>query len=195
MPTVHNQKETMQETINEELIFGCFAAAQKGEKLEQTAESFVDVEEYENQVMYPEFARWARTSGYPEVSELFLKVAGEEKLHSVWLHALYSEMGTPAEGNDTARAKATIQLIKKNCDSLIEKNPKKVMENALKVAIRVEQREYQQIYPRFRDQALQQNNKKAADVYQRVIDSERAHATWFEHMLEKVQNEESLAIA
>ncbi len=192
MPTINS---TSHETINEESIFGCFAAAQKGEKLEQTAESFVDVEEYENQVMYPEFARWARAAGYPEVSELFLKVAGEEKLHSVWLRSLYQEMGTPPEGNDTARAKATIQVIKKNCDKLIAKNPKVVMENALKVAIRVEQREYQQIYPQFRDQALAQNNKKAADVYQRVIDSEREHATWFENMLAKVRHEESLAIA
>ncbi len=176
--------------INEEMIFGCFAAAQKGEKLEQSAESFVDVEEYENAVMYPEFARWARTAGYPEVSELFLKVAGEEKLHSVWLRELYKEMGTPAEGNDTARAKATIETIKKNCAKLIENDPQKVIENALKVAIRVEEREYLQIYPKFRDQAIEQNNQKAAEVYQRVIDSEREHAGWFQAALVKVQEKE-----
>ena len=175
------------EIINEETIFGCFAAAQKGEHLEQTAASFVDVEEYENAVMYPEFARWAKKAGYPEVAELFLKVAGEEKLHSVWLRELYKEMGTPAEGEDTARAKAIIQTIKANCENLIEANPQKVMENALKVAIRVEQREFEQIYPKFRDQALAQNNAKAAQVYQRVIDSEREHATWFQNMLAKVQ--------
>lgn len=177
--------------INEDTIFGCFAAAQKGEKLEQTAESFVDVEEYENAVMYPEFARWARSAGYPEVSELFLKVAGEEKLHSVWLRELYREMGSPAEGNDTARAKATIATIKQNCANLIENNPQKMIENALKVAIRVEEREYQQIYPKFRDQATRQNNQKAAEVYQRVIDSEREHAHWFQNMLSKVQTTEA----
>ncbi len=177
--------------INEEMIFGCFAAAQKGERLEQSAESFVDVEEYENAVMYPEFARWARTAGYPELSELFLKVAGEEKLHSVWLRELYKDMGKPAEGHDTARAKATIATIKANCDKLIEANPQKVIENALKVAIRVEEREYQQIYPKFRDQAIEQNNKKAAEVYQRVIDSEREHATWFQEALTKVQEREA----
>ncbi len=179
--------------INEETIFGCFAAAQKGEKLEQSAESFVDVEEYENAVMYPEFARWARTAGYPEVAELFLKVAGEEKLHSVWLRELYKDMGTPAEGNDTARAKATIQTIKANCEKLISNNPQKVIENALKVAIRVEQREFEQIYPAFRDQALAQNNAKAAKVYQRVIDSEREHASWFQDALVKVQAAESVS--
>lgn len=181
------------ETINEETIFGCFAAAQKGERLEQTAESFVDVEEYENAVMYPEFARWARTAGYPEVAELFLKVAGEEKLHSVWLRELYQEMGKPNEGDDTARAKATIQTIKANCEKLIANNPQKVIENALKVAIRVEQREFEQIYPRFRDQALAQNNEKAAKVYQRVIDSEREHANWFTTALAKVQEQESVS--
>lgn len=179
-------KEAM---INEEAIFGCFAAAQKGEQLEQTAASFVDVEEYENAVMYPEFARWARKAGYPEVAELFLKVAGEEKLHSVWLRELYQELGTPAEGEDTARAKATIQTIKANCDKIIADNPQKVIENALKVAIRVEEREFSQIYPKFRDQALAQNNAKAAKVYQRVIDSEREHAMWFQDMLAKVQKQ------
>lgn len=52
---------TMQtKEITEEMIFQCFAAARQSEQADQTAESFVDVEEYENQIMYPEFARWAK---------------------------------------------------------------------------------------------------------------------------------------
>ena len=43
--------------ITEEMIFACFAAARQDSRMHQTAESFVDVEEYENQIMYPEFAR------------------------------------------------------------------------------------------------------------------------------------------
>jgi rubrerythrin len=42
--------------ITEDMIFQCFAAAQQSQDMSRTAESFVDVEEYENQVMYPEFA-------------------------------------------------------------------------------------------------------------------------------------------
>ena len=79
--------------ITEDMIFECFAAAQSGKDGEMTAKSFVDVEEYENKVMYPEFARWAKKAGYPKVADLFLKVAGEEKLHSVWLRELYQELG------------------------------------------------------------------------------------------------------
>jgi len=41
------------------------------------AESVVDVEEYEDQVMYPEFARRARQAGYPGLATLFMKVAEE----------------------------------------------------------------------------------------------------------------------
>ena len=66
-------------------------------------------------------------------------------------------------------------------------NAEQVIENALKVAIRVETREYQDIYPRFRDEAMASGNKSAADVYQRVIDSERTHAVWFERALTEVQ--------
>lgn len=178
-----------QRVINEETIFACFAAAQKGEDGEATAKSFVDVEEYENAVMYPEFARWARKAGYPQVAELFLKVAGEEKLHSVWLRELYAELGSPAEGEETARAKAALSEIRAASDALIADNAQGVIENALKVAIRVENREYQDIYPRFRDQAAAAGNEKAVRIYQRVIDSEKTHAVWFQDALNEVQQQ------
>ncbi|MFV9616710.1 MAG: ferritin family protein [Gammaproteobacteria bacterium] len=71
--------------ITEDMILECFAAAIPCEDGHKTAESFVDVEMYENQVMYPEFARWAEKAGYPELARLFRKVAGEEMLHAVWL--------------------------------------------------------------------------------------------------------------
>lgn len=173
--------------ISEEMIFQCFAAAQPGGDLEASARSFVDVEEYENQVMYPEFARWARKAGKPKIAELFLKVAGEEKLHAVWLRELYSKIGTPEEGDDTIRAKDAIRVIKENSDRLIALNPEGVIEKALKVAIRVETREYRDIYPKFRDQAREEGKEEAAEVYQRVIDSEREHARWFEGALAEFQ--------
>lgn len=62
-----------------------------------------------------------------------------------------------------------------------------MIEKALKVAIRVEEREYKDIYPSFRDQALQAGNREAADVYQRVIDSEEQHAQWFHAALKNLQ--------
>ena len=62
--------------ITEDMIFQCFAAAQQSQDMSRTAESFVDVEEYENQIMYPEFARWAEKAGYPRLASLFRKVAG-----------------------------------------------------------------------------------------------------------------------
>ena len=165
--------------ITEDMIFECFAAAQQSGQSAETAESFVDVEEYEHQIMYPEFARWAKKAGYPGLATLFRKVAGEEKLHAVWLRALYDDIGVPQRGEDTERAIDALNTIRANCDELIAMNPDGVVEKALSVAIRVEEREYMDIYPRFRDQELADGNTEAAAVYQKVIDSEREHAQWF----------------
>jgi len=94
-------------------------------------------------------------------------------------------LGQPARGEDTERAIDALKTIRANCDALIEMNPDGVVEKALAVAISVEEREYQDIYPRFRDQALEQGDQKAADVYQRVVDSESQHADWFRHALDQ----------
>ncbi|MGD2118485.1 MAG: ferritin family protein [Chromatiales bacterium] len=171
--------------ITEEMIFQCFAAAQSCETGAKTAESFVDVEEYENQIMYPEFARWAEKAGYPELASLFRKVAGEEKLHAVWLRELYDDIGVPQRGEDTQRAIDALETIRVNCDALIEMNPDGVIEKALKVAIMVEEREAVDIYPAFRDREMANGNQPAAEVYQRVVDSERQHMNWFQAALEK----------
>ena len=173
--------------ITEDMIFQCFAAARQSPDMQRTAESFVDVEEYENQVMYPEFARWAEKAGHPSLATLFRKVAGEEKLHALWLRELYSEMGVPARGEDTQRAIDALNTIRANCDELIAMNPEGVVESALKVAIRVEEREALRIYPQFRDQALAEGDERAAQVYQRVIDSESEHAGWFHAALRDFQ--------
>lgn len=173
--------------ITEDTIYQCFAAAMQGNSLATTATSFVDVEEYENQVMYPEFSRWARKAGYPKIAELFLKVAGEEKLHATWLRKMYEDMGTPTRGEDTQRAIDALTTIRKNSDALIEADPKTVIEKALKVAIKVEQREYRDIYPSFRDQAIQAGQHEAAEIYQRVINSEEQHAQWFEAALKELE--------
>lgn len=169
--------------ITEDMILECFAAATPCDDSRKTAESFVDVEMYENQVMYPEFARWAEKAGYPKLASLFRKVAGEEKLHAIWLQELYDDIGTPAHGQDTQRAVTALQTIQANCDALIKMNPDSVIEKALKVAISVEQREALNIYPEFRERELANGNQAAADVYQRVIDSENQHMNWFKSAL------------
>ncbi len=181
--------------ITEEMIFECFAAACKSDDMTMTAESFVDVEEYENRVMYPEFARWASQAGYPELATLFRKVAGEEKLHAVWLRELYTDIGIPRRGEDTQRAIDALETIRANCDALIALNPEGVVEKALTVAIRVEEREYQDIYPHFRDQALEQQDAKTAAVYQKVIDSECQHAQWFQTALSDFRSTQAQATA
>ncbi len=170
--------------ISEEMIFECFAAARQGNSLGATAESFVDVEEYENRIMYPEFARWARQAGYPKLATLFLKVAGEEKLHAVWLRKLYEKMGVPQRGEDTQRAIDALSTIRENCDRLIAMNPDSVVEKALRVAMRVEEREFAEIYPHFRDQAQAAGQTEEVAVYQKVIDSERQHYGWFRDALQ-----------
>ena len=169
--------------ITENMILECFAAATPCDDCRKTAESFVDVEQYENEVMYPEFARWAKKAGYPKLASLFRKVAGEEKLHAIWLRELYDDIGTPARGEDTQRAITALQTIQENCDALIKMNPDGVIEKALKVAITVEEREALNIYPEFRERELNNGNQAAADVYQRVIDSETQHMNWFKSAL------------
>ena len=174
--------------ITEDMIFQCFAAAQQDADKNMTAASFVDVEEYENEIMYPEFARWAEKAGRKDLAHLFRKVAGEEKLHAVWLRELYDDIGVPPRGEDTQRAIDALGAIRANCDTLIAKNPQGVVEKALSVAIRVEEREYLDIYPRFRDQALADDDAQTAAVYQRVIDSEQQHAEWFHAALKDFQS-------
>lgn len=169
--------------ITEAMIFECFAAATPCEDSRKTAQSFIDVEMYENQVMYPEFARWAEKAGYPKLASLFRKVAGEEKLHALWLKELYDDIGTPTRGEDTQRAITALETIHANCDALIKMNPDSVIEKALKVAIMVEQREALEIYPEFRDHELKNGNQAAADIYQRVVDSESEHMNWFKSAL------------
>ena len=181
--------------ITEDMIFQCFAAAQQSKDIHRTAESFVDVEEYENQVMYPEFARWAEKAGYANLASLFRKVAGEEKLHAVWLRELYTEMGVPTRGEDTRRAIDALKTIRANCDALIAMNPDSVVEKALKVAIMVEEREALRIYPQFREQALAEGNQRAADVYQKVVESESEHAQWFHTALRDFQANSRVATA
>jgi len=180
--------------ITEDMILSCFAAAQPCEDSRKTAESFVDVEEYENQVMYPEFARWAERAGYPDLASLFRKVAGEEKLHSIWLRELYQDIGTPTRGDDTQRAVDALEAIQANCDALIAMNPDGVIEKALKVAISVEEREALDIYPDFRDRELAKGNKAAAAVYQRVVDSEHSHMDWFKKALEEFMAGDMVAV-
>ena len=179
--------------ITEEMIFGCFAAAQQADSLEGTAASFVDVEAYENKTMYPEFARWAKKVNRPDIARIFSKVAGEEGLHAHWLRQLYTDMGTPERGEDTERAIEVLEQIKQNCDELFDMHPEGVLEKALAVAIRVEEREYQDSYPRFRDQAVEKGDTNAAKVYQRVIDSERQHAEWFHVALADYRQEMGVA--
>ena len=96
-------------------------------------------------------------------------------------------MGVPTRGEDTQRAIDALETIRKNSDKLIEADPKTVIEKALKVAIKVEQREYRDIYPSFRDQAIKAGQKEAAEIYQRVIDSEEQHAHWFESALKDLE--------
>ena len=181
--------------ITEDMIFACFAAARQDSRMLQTAESFVDVEEYENQIMYPEFARWAEKAGHDNLARLFRKVAGEEKLHAVWLRELYDNIGVPSRGEDTQRAIDALDTIRANCDALISKNPDGVIEKSLAVAISVEEREYLDIYPGFRDQALAANDAQTAAVYQRVIDSEATHADWFRGALHDFRDSRVAATA
>ena len=172
-----------QPEITENMILECFAAATPCEDSRKTAESFIDVEMYENQIMYPEFARWAEKAGHPKLASLFRKVAGEEKQHAIWLKELYDNIGTPTHGADTQRAINALETIQENCDILIKTNPAGVIEKALKVAIAVEEREALIIYTEFRDREIKNGNQAAADVYQRVVDSESRHMNWFKSAL------------
>jgi rubrerythrin len=92
-------------------------------------------------------------------------------------------MEVPQRGEDTQRAIDALTTIRANCDELIALNPDGVVEKALQVAIRVEEREALSIYPKFRDRALAEGNEEEAEVYQRVVDSEAQHAAWFKSAL------------
>jgi hypothetical protein len=62
-------------------------------------------------------------------------------------------------------------------------------------AVRVEEREALSINPKFRDQALAEGNHAAAEVYQKVVDSEAMHADWFKAALTSFQRNSQAAAA
>ena len=51
------------------------------------------------------------------------RVAGEEKLHAVWLRELYDDIGVPSRNEDTQRCDRCAQYHQANCDRLIAMNP------------------------------------------------------------------------
>ena len=110
------------------------------------------------------------------------------------LKQLYDEIGVPSRGEDTQRAIDALTTIRANCDALIEMNPDGVVEKALRVAISVEEREYRDIYPRFRDQAKAEGRDREAEVYQRVVDSESQHADWFRAALAEFESTQTAAV-
>ncbi len=178
--------DTTQQSALEKKIFACFAAARQGKDISTTVDSFIDVEHYESKVMYPTFAKWAVSAGYPAIGTLFRKVAGEERLHAVWMEEIGHRQMSKEHGEDTVRAMSAIESAVNDVEKLLEKSPKQLVVAALQVAIRVEEREYKDIYPRFRDQAACNGNSRAAAVYQRVIDSEKQHARLFGTALQSV---------
>lgn len=61
-----------------------------------------DGERYENSIMYPEFARIAKDEGFPEIAEIFLRIAVAEKGHeNRYLRLLKNlEQGTVFKRNE-----------------------------------------------------------------------------------------------
>jgi rubrerythrin len=167
------------------MVYECFASALPGEGRAEDVLRSLDVDDYQDWVMYPEFARWAEQAGQPQFAGLFRKVGGQDRLHPIWLRELYRRLGETERGDEDQRAVEAIMAIRARGDELIALNPEGLVEKALLVAVGVEQRDYLETYPRYRDRALREGNTDAAAVYQRAIDTACEHAEWFRQALEE----------
>ena len=105
-------------------------------------------------IKYRYFAKLARAHGAPEIAKLFEETAEQEVLHAFG----HLDLLFPRERTTPARA--------------------------LELAIENETHEYTELYPSFRNTALEEGNTAAAQEFAEQIGESQDHAAAFKRMLE-----------
>ncbi|MCA1811571.1 MAG: hypothetical protein LC623_06120 [Halobacteriales archaeon] len=175
-----------------------FREAEVGLTVADNFRAGVEVEEYENDSLYAGFATVARAAGYTDLANLFTKVAGEEKLHAVWMREADPELTarTFAPGAPESQAAKAIRRQIAEQEELVAAvaarvhgEPalrRQVVERMLHVAISVESIEAHTTYPEFARAARAGGNETLARMYERVQASEAQHHQWYSAALKQV---------
>jgi rubrerythrin len=176
-----------------------FREAEVGITIADNFRAGVEVEEYENDSLYSGFSKVARAAGYEDLANLFTKVAGEEKLHAVWMREADPELTARAFASGAAESQAGAAIRKQIAEqeslvaqvaARVHDEPairRQVVERMLHVAISVENIEAHHTYPEFARAAKAAGNQKLAAMYERVQGSEAQHHQWYTAALAKVQ--------
>lgn len=172
-----------------------FREAEVGLTIADNFRAGVEVEEYENESLYTGFSKVARAAGYPSIANLFAKVAGEEKLHALWMREAAPELVKETMGANappSAAAEAIRTQIREQEDLVAEVADRvhgdaglsrEVVERMLRVAISVERIESEKTYPEFARAAQAKGNQRLAKMYERVQRSESQHFQWYSEAL------------
>lgn len=184
-----------------------FREAEVGLTVADNFRAGVEVEEYENDSLYSGFSRVARAAGYEDLANLFAKVAGEEKLHAVWMREADPELTarTFAPGAPESEAAKAIRAQISEQEELVAQvsarvhgEPalrRQVAERMLHVAISVENIEANTTYPEFARAAHAAGNQRLAQMYERVQASEAQHHQWYSEALAKLRAAEDPMVA
>ncbi|HLF16067.1 MAG TPA: ferritin family protein [Candidatus Thermoplasmatota archaeon] len=175
-----------------------FREAEAGVTIADNFRAGVEVEEYENDSLYSGFSKVARAAGYEDLANLFTKVAGEEKLHAVWMREADPELTarTFAPGAPESEAAKAIrgqiaeqEALVAEVSRRVHSEPalrRQVAKRMLHVAISVENIEANKTYPEFAAAAHAAGNKRLAAMYERVMRSEAQHHKWYSEALQKI---------
>ncbi|MHB1260440.1 MAG: ferritin family protein [Thermoplasmatota archaeon] len=172
-----------------------FREAEVGITIADNFRAGIEVEEYENDSLYTGFSKVARAAGYDDLANLFAKVAGEEKLHAVWMREADPELTARAFAPDAPESAAAKQIrsqiaeqedLVAQVSARVHDEPalrRQVAERMLHVAISVENIEATKTYPEFAAAAHKAGQTRLAAMYERVQASEAQHHAWYTQAL------------
>ncbi|MES2154699.1 MAG: ferritin family protein [bacterium] len=181
-----------------------FREAEVGITIADNFRAGVEVEEYENDSLYTGFSKVARAAGYEDLANLFAKVAGEEKLHAIWMREADPELTAKAFAADAPPSEAAKQIRAQIAEQeelvaavsrRVHNEPalrRQVAERMLHVAISVENIESTKTYPEFARAAHAAGQVRLAAMYECVQASEAQHAKWYSEALAKLKLEDPM---
>lgn len=184
-----------------------FREAEVGLTIADNFRAGVEVEEYENDSLYSGFSKVARAAGYPDIADLFHKVAGQEKMHAEWMVEADPSLATKTLGPDAPPSEAAAAIRKQIAEqeelvaqvaARVHKEPElrqEVVERMLRVAISVEGIESEKTYPEFARLAHEAGKTKLAKMYERVQKSEAQHHKWYSEALRKIESSRMARVA
>ncbi|KZX16543.1 rubrerythrin-1 [Methanobrevibacter cuticularis] len=139
--------------------------------VENLTKAFIGESQARNR--YTLYSKQATKDGYPEIAEIFLKTAENEREHAKWLFRL-------------------INQIKENDDDIaVEAEASTILGDTatnLKASIAGEHYEASQMYPTFAKIAREEGHDDIADRLEHIGQAEQHHESRYKELLKNVEN-------